>query len=129
MNNNKIVAIPNTKTVLVTFDPFLNIGDKLEIYATGPKIIDPETKDILGTYDIIKDLIEVTAKYDRFYECQKIKMIDSGFMPISPLHELTQKKISAEMNLDHKDIDKELDNKRERLLKEPIKVGDLVRKK
>lgn len=59
-------------------------GDILEIFETGEKIKDPQTGEILGTLDFIKDKVEVVTTYEKFSLCKKIIRTKSSiFSPLS----------------------------------------------
>ncbi|MCL1807210.1 MAG: hypothetical protein FWG31_05865 [Oscillospiraceae bacterium] len=50
----------------------LSKGDILEIYETGEEVIDPITKQKLGTLDYIKALVEVVTLYPNMCICENV---------------------------------------------------------
>lgn len=126
----KIIKIPNEYTVIINAGEnceFIEEGDVLEIYEPGYEIIDPETEEILGTYDYIKDEVMVDRVYEKFSVCRKIKTTKkSNFsFAISPL--LSQDEITTyqKLNVDENQIEKnKLTPKNTK-----ISIGDLVRLK
>lgn len=68
----RIVSIPDEYSVVVNIGAAQEIGegDVLEIFEKGKEIIDPVTKDSLGTLDYIKATLEVVKVFEKMSLCQ-----------------------------------------------------------
>lgn len=82
----KVLKILDSETLLISAgsNQKVNEGDLFEIYETGELIIDPDTKEQLGTLDYIKARVEATMVYPNFSLVQSIEYytetITSGIM-------------------------------------------------
>ncbi|RXA82609.1 hypothetical protein [Latilactobacillus sakei] len=81
-----VVRILSDKQIVISAGKKQNatVGTKYNVYEIGEKIIDPETKNSLGTLDYIKATVEVVTTYDNFsiaeYITRSTKTITQGIM-------------------------------------------------
>ena len=72
MMNNKIVKIIDEYTVIINAgtNKGIEIGDKLQIIdEKGSEVKDPDTNEVLGFLDLIKDTVEVSEVHDKMCIC------------------------------------------------------------
>jgi len=125
-NTFRVIEIVNDKKILINYGSKHGIkeGDKVQIYSIGRKVVDPLSKQSLGTWDLIKDTLTVMQAFESFSVCSK-EVTRNIFMPIPTLNTLST---LSSTSIDSLDVDKnEITNddvKGDRI----IKVGDLVRK-
>lgn len=98
----------------------IKVNDELEIFVPGKPIIDPETKEDLGTLDYIKARLVVADVFPKMCVCVNAK--EESTIPFSVYSSLfkTQR---LPLNVDVEEISggyEKVDSK--------IKIGDLVRK-
>ncbi len=70
----RVVKIPNKYALVVSRDSFhenIAIGDLVAVYEVASDILDPETKDFMGTFDFIKDELTVDEVYDNYFICSR----------------------------------------------------------
>lgn len=74
MKTFKVLTIVSEKSILVNYgkEDGAKVGDGLRIVSVGEMIIDPDTKEELGTFDYIKEELEVVFVYPKFSMCSKI---------------------------------------------------------
>lgn len=119
----KVIEIIDNFTILVNYGTKNNAkkGDNIKIFEKGEDVIDPDSKEIIGTLDIFKDTVSVYAAYENFSICKKIENIYSSILsPLASLGKATDDS-SIEINVDPNDFT----NKKYHT-DAPIKVGDLA---
>lgn len=136
MSKLKVVAIPDTTRIIINIgvedieasyghnpEPLFSIGDEIIVYEEGPKIIDPDTSEDLGSYDFVKATMEITEIHPRFSVARHIvrKEIKSITTMISPMLGGYEELSYKELEVDPSDLLKQQDYKK------TIKIGDLVR--
>ena len=126
MNNKEyiVVEIVNNRELIVNYGikDGAAMGDKVRIYEVGPTILHPETKEELGTYDFIKDYLEVTLCFDYFSICKKIiRKEKNNFLAISALTGGTTREV-GEISVDENDF-----TNRKKDFSHIIKPGDKVK--
>ncbi len=120
----KIIMIPNEFTVIASYKNKieLDIGDKVNVYITAAEIIDPETEQILGTYDLVKETLEIVELYEEYFICQKTSgNLDFDFL-LSPL--LSDAGLEKKAQILNVDADQNLNL---HTCDKTIKIGDLVK--
>jgi len=120
----KVIKIPNEYNIIVSKSIIdnIDIGDIVEIYEIASEVIDPETKEVLGTYDFTKQELKVSEIYDRYFVCNKIEErvitpFDLDFKTIMKHTEYTKK--ALEVNSEQ--------NENLSLKTKEIKIGDPVK--
>ena len=122
-----IISIPNKKTVLIKggVDQGINVGDEFRIISKGKEVIDPNSHESLGTYDLVKAKLEVTQVYELFSELKKVERISSPLFQATL--SMTQTKVItknipvSESEIDNDDNDSENSNS-------TIQIGDTAQK-
>lgn len=71
----------------------VNIGDEVEIRSEGEDIIDPDTNENLGHYDVLKDTLKVIEVYDKMCVCETKNI--SNIINASVLFKTEQKKLNV----------------------------------
>ncbi len=124
----KVVDITSEYDVVINAgyeDDNVTDGTKFEIFAYGKEILDPDTKESLGTLDIIKQTVEAVNVYPRMCRCRNIeivkKTIPSILSSIALYEKETEVPTAQKLNIDYTDIQPNIDVDRK------IKVGDLAR--
>lgn len=132
MNQIKIVKIISTKKLVINAgrDKDIKPGDEFEIidkFGSEP-IIDPDTKENLGSLDITKGYVTVSKVYPH------MSIVEAPYKEINPFKEITRlseinfkaaqgtQTIQSDLNVDPKEITGGLPAPS----KEPIKIGDVV---
>ena len=117
----KIVRIIDEYRVVISAGKNLGVSENeiFEIYTRGSEIVDPDTREILGTFDYIKGRIKAVNIFDKITVCESA-LRENKFDLLGSLSE----EISSpmELNVDSKEIDGDFvpeDTK--------IHVGDSVR--
>lgn len=120
----KVIEIMNKKELIINYGSSYgaNKGDRVRVYSIGEDVLDPNTKNVLGTLDIIKDELEIYIVYKNFSICRKLSR--SKYNPIlNPMANLTKTEIkSLNLNVDESYIT----NRNIPSNPPPIKVGDSV---
>lgn len=120
-SNYKVIEILNSKELIINYgsNQGAKAGDKIRIIKKGEEIIDPDTKENLGTLDIIKGELEVFQAYKKFSICRDITYEERNiFNPIG----ITRKHpIYSKLNVDEKDFTNRIPD-----TIPSIKVGDEV---
>lgn len=125
MSEYKVIKILDEYSIIIDYGSshMASIGDKLRIYVPGEEIKNPETDQVLGTLDKIKETVEVSTVYENFSVCNKItERVVNVINPLAALTQQTRKSIQK-LNVDEENL-----NPFEVKSNEPIKVGDLVMK-
>lgn len=131
LNNKKdkdvycVVSIPNVYSIVINAGEQLGIqvGDYFEVYGKSEEVIDPATKESLGTLDYVKAKVEVVTCYDKMCICENI-VRTPGSMGLALLS-ITAMLGSSErkaLNVDENDIGSHIDE-----YDAPIKIGDYAR--
>lgn len=122
MSQYKVIEIIDEYSLIVNygFNNNAEIGDELRIYAEGGPVIDPQTKEVLGTLDIIKDTVRVVVPYENFSICKKQATIEVPIL--NPLSEMMRRKTTTQKI----DVDLSEASNRQITPKSPIQVGDSV---
>lgn len=62
------------------------IGDLIYIYEKASEVIDPDTKEVLGTIDLVKATLKVTEVFEKFSICytdeKEVSNMFSNFLPM-----------------------------------------------
>ena len=124
MNNYHVVKIIDDKTIIINAGKKDNvkIGDEFEIYFDSESIIDPITKENLGSYSIIKDCVKVTDVFDKISICKGLMIPNQMVNTMTTLSSLLISERKS-LNIDKTDISGNDNNTSK------IKLGDKVRKK
>lgn len=113
--NIKVALIPDDTRIVINIgsDETTEVykGREVEVYIPGTEIIDPDTKKVIGTYDLPKAQLEITNVYPTFSVARKvIKEKQSNFFNSIASPMLSEKtvisygkiKVYSEENLDIK---------------------------
>ncbi|EFV01899.1 hypothetical protein HMP0721_1293 [Pseudoramibacter alactolyticus ATCC 23263] len=116
----KIIKIPNEYTVIINLgEKDVSVHDKIIVFEVEDDVIDPITKELLGSFELKKAELEVSEVFPNFSVCHHYEKEDTGILKaLSPMTP-NIKKVPQKLNVDsHDGI----------YLKNPkIKVGDMVR--
>lgn len=121
----RVIAIPKNDTLLISYNEFDKIkkGAFISIYIPGPKVIIDKEGNDYGTYDFIKEIVEITKIFPHFVECKKFsRYFDKLNYAISPLNSLGKTPIN--LNVNEEDIDSSIIPSSNDTT---IRVGDLAR--
>lgn len=122
-NNFRIIKIIDDETIVINAGTQNNIkeGAKFEIYEIGNDIIDPETKENLGSLDTIKDTVEAINVLEKMCICRHI----INYNPLSNIAITMASSLIAtknkQLNVETKDISGGLTSDL------TIRIGDKVR--
>lgn len=125
MSENKVyrvIEILNKKELLINYgkNDGARVGEDITISMVGDKVIDPITKDVLGTLDIIKGRLEIYTVYPEFSICRDIEREERNIA--LPLGALTRtNKRFEDLNVLEEDM-----TYRWPQSVPPIKVGDVI---
>ncbi len=116
----KIIKIIDDETLVINagYDNGIKIGDDFEIFEDGEEIKDPDTGEVLGTLDTIKERVEAIDVFPKMCICRHniivnyIKAITGDFTKIK----------SKTLNIDSSQISGGLSDNL------TIHIGDKVRK-
>lgn len=122
----KVVKIVSDHEIVINAgsEDFISKGQDLEIFTPGEEVIDPETKESLGTLDNIKATVEVVNLYPKMCLCMNIQY-EKKKSPFDslPILQNNEKKVIKRLNIDSTEISGGLDKEDSK-----IRIGDLVRK-
>jgi len=96
----KVIEIINSGNIIIDYglEDGAKEGDLLRIYAVGEPVIAPDGTN-LGTFDQVKDTVEVVVPYNEFSLCQKARKITAPVL--NPLSEfLSKSAVRPPMNID-----------------------------
>ncbi len=116
----KIVKIIDDHTLVIDagYNDGIKNGDQFEIYSKGEEIKDPDTNEILGTLDHIKERVEAVTVFEKMCICRHnifvnfLQNVSGGLSRIEP----------KVLNVDSSQISGGLADD------DVIKIGDKVRK-
>lgn len=128
----KVAAIPDNTRIIINYgkndeilgERYARIGQEIEVYIQGPNIMDPDTKEIIGSYDPIIEKLELTEIYDNFSIARKIRTKTTTPMDrmiASPMLKTSTKEYAQTISVDPEDIMSPVDNRN------VIRIGDLVK--
>lgn len=73
----KVAMIPDDTRIIINIGSEetseVYVGREIEVYIPGENVTDPDTNDIIGSYDLIKDQLEITNVYPTFSIARKVK--------------------------------------------------------
>lgn len=127
MQEFKVIEIVDKTRIIINYgkNDGAIMNQKVQIYNIGREVIDPDTKCSLGTWDIIKDTLEIEELFDDFSICRKPYLKAASLLdPFMNSLSSTTKEVSGYglINVDDSQI---TNNLNEQIT--PIKVGDLVK--
>lgn len=127
----KVIAIPDSTRIIINagkddnfhYDEFVKPGKKIEVIIPVLELKDPDTGANIGTYNHIKEKLEITEVYDNFSVARKVKReTGTSFSRAIASPMLKEKEWVEYQSLNVKDEDVlglELEEKE-------IKIGDLI---
>lgn len=121
-NNNKhykVVKIIDSETIIVNIgsDDDVSLNQELEILGNEIPIVDPDTKEILGKINNVKETVSILKIYPKMSICSHI-VKRAGLAPsFDPFNNFINRKI---LNVDKEEILKSENEDK------TIKIGDLV---
>jgi len=119
----RVIEILDEYSILINYgrEHGANEDDEVRIVSTGPEIVDPVTKESLGTLDSIKSTLTIVTVYDKFSLCKKIITTTKNVL-VSPLSQFqTTTKTSKLINVDKDSISNKTTPD-----DTIIKIGDMV---
>lgn len=124
LSGYKVIKILSEYEIIINYGLYdgAKVGQDVRIYTKGEEILDPDTKESLGTLDLIKEELEIYRAYEGFSICRKVTIKNSN--PMSPLASnfFSTTKEYKQINISNKDISsKDLPEN------SPVKIGDLVK--
>lgn len=116
----KVIEILNSKELMINYGSSQGAkkGREIRISIKGEPVIDPDTKEQIGTLDIIKGELEIYQTYPNFSICRNIQYKDRNILA-SPF--LRSEKYYSNLNVESQDMTHRLPAN-----VPPIKVGDKV---
>ncbi|WP_182629438.1 hypothetical protein [Clostridium chromiireducens] len=120
--NYKVIKIISDTKILINAGANFNlkVGDSLDILTVGEEIIDPDTKQSLGTLDTIKATVEIVTIYPKMALCQKVEYEAKTMVEV--LSSTMNVKKVRRLEIDPSEISGGLSSDF------TIRIGDLVRK-
>lgn len=117
----KVIEILNSKELIINYGSSQGAkkGSEIRISIKGEPVIDPDTKEQIGTLDIIKGELEIYQTYPNFSICRNIQYKDRNLL-YSPF--LRSEKYYTNLNVEDQDMTHRLPKN-----VPPIKVGDIVK--
>lgn len=124
--NGNVIRIIDEYSILINLGKNDDVrkGKKLEVFEPGEMIIDPLSKEELGSLDYIKDTLEVVNVYDNFSTCQHIDVeeVTVGLAAFaSPLERTKTKRTIKTLNVNKTEINPM------KVHDKIIKIGDPIR--
>lgn len=119
-NTFRVIEIVDEKTILINYGIKHGavVGDKIQVFENGRKVVDPLSHQSLGNWDFIKDTLTITQSFDLFSVCSKT-VTKNILATFSDMSTTTVEPIF---------VDKESITNKRPLGNIAITVGDLVRK-
>ncbi|WZL82643.1 hypothetical protein QBE53_05905 [Vallitaleaceae bacterium 9-2] len=106
MSTYRVIEILDTTSIIINYGKKdgANKNDKIRIVEIGEEIIDPETKESLGTLDSIKAELTIDTVYDNFSVCKDISTFTYNAL-LSPMNQFqkTSRTIN-ELNVDSSEV-------------------------
>lgn len=116
----RVIEILDTTAIIINYgkNQGAQVNDYIRVIEEGPEVIDPRTKEVLGTLDNIKETLTIDTVYDNFSICKKKTEKNINPLEFNFNYKST---IIEQINVDESEIGilKKPKNK-------PIKVGDRV---
>lgn len=121
----KVIKIPDETTIIISHkEQNLIVGNKIAVYDPMSKIIDPDTKEVLGTYDFIKERLEIIEIYPKYAICRKYTKPVTTMRALAPILEGLMVKNHEDMILNVNPKDNESLLPRNTI----INIGDPIKK-
>ncbi|EIA19604.1 hypothetical protein [Listeria fleischmannii] len=127
----KVIAVPDDTRIIINLgkennpeSDFELLGREVEVSEKGIEIIDPDTKEVLGSYDPVKARLEITNVYDKFSVARKVIITNQSplqQMVLSPMLKTAEKTTYESLNVNEEDISHTTLNSN------IISIGDLVK--
>lgn len=119
----RVIEILNSKELLINYgrDNGAIDGQRIQIIKKGENVIDPDSKEILGTLDIIKGDLKIYRTYPKFSICRDITYKETSILDPIGVRMKTQTPQYHDLNIEDKDI-----SGRWPISTPPIKVGDSI---
>lgn len=116
----KVIEILNSKELMINYGSSQGAkkGREIRISIKGEPVIDPDTKEQIGTLDIIKGELEIYQTFPNFSICRNIQYKDRNLLA-SPF--LRSETFYTNLNVESQDMTHRLPAN-----VPPIKVGDKV---
>lgn len=116
----KVIEILNSKELMINYGSSQGAkkGREVRISIKGEPVIDPDTKEQIGTLDIIKGELEIYQTYPNFSICRNVQYKDRNIL-YSPF--VRSETIYNSLNVESEDMTYRLPAN-----VPPIKVGDKV---
>jgi|ASRL01.1.fsa_nt_gi hypothetical protein len=121
MSTYRVIEILDTTSLIINYGKIdgANKNDKIRIVEIGEEIIDPETKESLGTLDSIKAELTIDTVYDNFSVCKDISTFTHNAL-LSPMNQFQKtSRTIHELNVDSSKV-----SNRKVPSNKIIKVGD-----
>lgn len=118
----QVIEIVNHSTILINAgaNQKVKVGDLVRVIEKGDDVIDPDTKESLGTFDYIKDELEIVRVYPAFSVCKKIHR--ENINKLSPFSNL----VTTKTSIKSLNVNKEQISNRNIKGNPVISIGDLV---
>ena len=121
----KVAKIIDPYTVVINAgrdtytSPLPSVDDVWEIYSEGQEILDPETKESLGTLDFVKARIRVITVLPMMSICKNADIVTKTINLSGVLETSSRERL----NVDNEQISGGFEN-----VDKKVRIGDLVRK-
>lgn len=121
----EVIKIPDEYTLVVSriSANAIAVGDQVAVYEVASDILDPKTHRKLGTYDFIKQTLEVTEVYEKYFICKTTHTIT--YNPFS--FDVLPDSLKTTVETVPLKVDDE-QNENLHLKDEVIRIGDPVKK-
>ncbi|WP_342538502.1 hypothetical protein MKY15_20885 [Sporosarcina sp. FSL K6-1540] len=124
-NNYKIIKIIDEYTVIINagFNQGIEVGDKFQILdKKGSEVKDPDTDEVLGYLDLIKDTVNASEVHEKMSFCTTPFQASIYASLTASINEASFAPRQAKLNIDLEQVTGGL-----RESDEPIRIGDSVR--
>lgn len=120
--NFKIVEILSEYDILINGGTTHGIkeNDKFEIYKQGRPVIDPDTKETLGYFDMIKGIVVAKKIQEKITICSSLESLNNAF---TALGNALMRSHQEALNIDYNQLSDDYSEEEKK-----IRIGDLVRK-
>lgn len=98
MNNKfRVIKIIDDTSLIVNagIENDVSVNDVMEIYGESEPIFDPQTKENLGKFNVVKDRLKVTKVYEKMCICES-PYVSTYFASINSIFTSTQRKLDVE---------------------------------